>query len=207
MLADNIAALAPGVMRELSDEQRAGAAGLLGDVRGAVRAQDEVLSWYELSPEVRDMLAMFDVAPMMMLAIVFIDLAMVIMNTLLMATFERTREIGLMRALGMGSGRVVAMVLAESFQLAIVGVIAGLIAGLGIVWYWSVFGLDVGVFMGERNSFDMAGVAIDPVMWPRLEPRDLLMTVIPVVIITTLSGLWPAIRAARLQPTEALRQD
>ena len=53
----------------------------------------------------------------------------------------------------------------------------------------------------------MLGIIMDPIVWPRLEVKDVLNTAIPVGILTTLAGLWPAIRAARLQPTEALRQD
>lgn len=207
VLSQNIAQLAPTIVASLSDVQRQEVGALLSDVRGTVPAHDEVLAWYDLSPEISEMLTMMESGPIIMLVIVFIAVAMGIINTLLMATFERTREIGLMRALGMGSGRVVAMVMAESAQLAAVGVGVGLALGLAIVWYWSVFGLDLGVFMGERSSFDISGIAVDPVLWPRINVVDLLKTSITVAIITTLAGLWPAIRAARLQPTNALRQD
>jgi ABC-type lipoprotein release transport system permease subunit len=205
-ISGNIGALAPSVVGELDDEQRAAVAGLLGDMRGAVLVHDEVLAWYDLSPTIRDMLTMLDAAPMIMLVIFFAGVALVIINTMLMSTFERTREIGLMRALGMGSWRVVAMVLIESALLAVVGVAIGLVAGLGLVGYWSVYGMNMGLFQGEQE-FEMLGIIMDPIVWPRLEVRDVLSTTIPVGILTTLAGLWPAIRAARLQPTEALRQD
>ena len=147
-LSDNIGGLAPSVVRELDGEQRTAVAGLLHEVRGAVTAHDEVLAWYDLSPTIRDMLAMLDAAPAIMLLIFFAGVAIVIINTMLMSTFERTREIGLMRALGMGSWRVVAMVLIESGLLAVVGVALGLVAGLGLVGYWSVYGMNMGFVPG-----------------------------------------------------------
>ena len=207
VLRDNIGGLAPAVIQGLADEPRGAITVLLADIRGDVGANDEVLAWYDLAPEMHQMLAMMDVGPMIFLVIVFLAVALGIVNTLLMATFERTREIGIMRALGMGSWRVVAMVMAESFQLSLVGTALGILLGLAIVWYWSAFGLDLGIFMGEEGSFDISGISFDPVLWPRIVPASILKASIPVIIITTLAGVYPAIRASRLQPTDALRHE
>jgi ABC-type antimicrobial peptide transport system permease subunit len=207
VLSDNIAALAPEVMAPLTDDERRSIMPVLERVRGEVSAEDEVLAWTEISPEMEDMLRMMDVGPLIFLIIFYIAVMLGIVNTMLMATFERTRELGLMKALGMRPRRVVALVMTESAMLAAVGVLIGLLIGSGIFAYWSFHGMDLGVFMGERQSFDMSGVTFDPVLWPRVTAFDVLASSLTVATMTTLAGLWPAIRASRLHPTEALRYE
>ena len=207
VLSDNIAALAPEVMAPLTDDERRSIMPVLERVRGEVSAEDEVLAWTEIAPEMEDMLRMMDVGPLIFLIIFYIAVMLGIVNTMLMATFERTRELGLMKALGMRPRRVVALVMTESAMLAAVGVLIGLLIGSGIFTYWSFHGMDLGVFMGERQTFDMSGVTFDPVLWPRVTAFDVLASSLTVATMTTLAGLWPAIRASRLHPTEALRYE
>jgi ABC-type antimicrobial peptide transport system permease subunit len=133
-----------------------------------------------------------------------------IVNSLLMSTYERIKELGMMKALGMRPRRIVAMVLAESSAIAALGIATGLAIGLGVVAYWSSAGLDLGVFMGGAGGgggFEIAGVAFDPVIWPRAEAADLARIIGPVAFLTVTAGLWPAAKAARIQVTEALRHE
>ena len=207
VLAGNIASLAPESVAALEEGDREAAAGLAARLRGEVAAPDEVLSWKELSPMMAQMLAMFDIAPLIFFIIIFFAVMLGIVNTMLMATFERTRELGLMRAVGMRPGKVVSMVMWEAVLLGVVGVVAGLALGMPLVWYWIENGMNMGVFMTEDVTWDMEGVSFDPVMWPTIHVMDVVRSVLVVGIMTSLSGLWPAVRAARLQPTEALRHE
>jgi ABC-type lipoprotein release transport system permease subunit len=200
----NLAALAPGAIGELAGEEGRRVAALASGAAGPVGASDEVLPWDEIAPEIRDLLVVFQAAPVMMVLIIFLAVSIGIVNTLLMATFERIKELGLMKALGLRPGRIVAMVLAESALLAVVGVAAGMVVGLAVATWWSRSGLDLSLFMSGEGGFNLAGVSFDPVLRPRLGGGDLLKTAIPVVIMTTLAGLWPAVKAARLQVTQAL---
>jgi ABC-type lipoprotein release transport system permease subunit len=207
LVRGDIAALAPGVVDDLEGEEATAVAALVRQAAGALDAGDEILSWDELAPDIVVMLVVFDAVPVVMVFVIFLAVAIGIVNTLLMSTFERFRELGLMKALGMRPGRVVAMVLAESAAIAALGVAGGLALGLAVVAYWSSVGLDLGVFMGGggEEGFEIAGIAFDPVVWPRAEASDLAKIVIPVAFLTVLAGLWPALKAARIQVTDALR--
>jgi ABC-type antimicrobial peptide transport system permease subunit len=161
----------------------------------------------ELAPEVAQMMAAYDVMPVIFFVIIFFAVALGIVNTMLMAIFERTREIGLMRALGMRASKVVAMVMWESVLLAAVGVAAGLALSLPLVWYWESYGMNMGALMTQEQAFDFNGITIDPRLWPDLALGDVVSAVLTIGLMTALSGLWPALRAARLHPTEALRHE
>jgi ABC-type lipoprotein release transport system permease subunit len=207
VVAGNIAALAPGAVTELGEADRDAVSALTARLHGEVTAPDEVLPWMELAPEVAQMMAAYDVMPVIFFVIIFFAVALGIVNTMLMAIFERTREIGLMRALGMRASKVVAMVMWESVLLAAVGVAAGLALSLPLVWYWESYGMNMGALMTQEQAFDFNGITIDPRLWPDLALGDVVSAVLTIGLMTALSGLWPALRAARLHPTEALRHE
>jgi ABC-type lipoprotein release transport system permease subunit len=207
VLSGNVAALSPGTVAQLGDAERPTFAALTARLRGEGGAPDEVLPWMDLAPEVAQYLAMLDVMPVIFFVIIFFAVALGIINTMLMATFERTRELGLMRALGMGSSKVVAMVLWESVLLAVAGIAAGLAMGIPLLAYWETHGMHVGALMTEEQSFDFNGITIDPTLWPRVGLGRVASAVLTIGVMTALSGIWPALRAAQLHPTEALRHE
>ena len=122
----------------------------------------------------------------------------VIVNTLIMAVFERTREIGILMAIGMKSRRVMAMFLSESALLAVGGIIMGLILGLLSVLFFSIIGFHIGN-IGYSTSF-----LVGNVIYPQFSLNDTVNLTILTFIITLLAGLYPAFMASRLEPVEAL---
>ena len=122
----------------------------------------------------------------------------VIVNTLIMAVFERTREIGILMAIGMKSRRVMAMFLSESALLAVGGIIMGLILGLLSVLLFSIIGFHIGN-IGYSTSF-----LVGNVIYPQFSLNDTVNLTILTFIITLLAGLYPAFMASRLEPVEAL---
>ena len=208
VLEGNIAALAPSAVADLEGEEAARAVALSRAARGSATDADEILPWWGIAPEIRTMLVVFEAAPLFMVLVIFLAVSIGIVNTLLMATYERFKELGLMKALGLRPSGVVALVLAESALLAVVGIAAGLAVGLAVVGFWSARGLDMSVFMGgEAAGFAIAGVTFDPVLWPRIVAADLIPTLLAVAVLTTMAGLWPAVRAARVEVTAALRHE
>lgn len=206
----DVAALAPGAIDDLEGEATRNVAALVARAAGPLGAGDEILAWQELAPDLVVMLVVFDAAPAAMVIVIFLAVAIGIVNSLLMSTFERIKELGMMKALGMRPRRIVALVLAESAAIAALGIATGLALGLAVVAYWHGAGLDLSVFMGGGGSgvgFELAGVSFDPVIWPSVEAGDLARIIGPVAVLTVLAGLWPAAKAARIQVTDALRHE
>ena len=124
----------------------------------------------------------------------------VIINTLIMSVYERTREIGILSAIGMRGSRIMMLFLAESSLLAIGGVIMGLIIGVLATMYFNVNGFYVG-------NMGLSGIAITDTVYAKLTMENLINLTIMTFVATILAGLYPAITASRLQPVEALRAE
>jgi ABC-type antimicrobial peptide transport system permease subunit len=119
---------------------------------------------------------------------------------LLMTVYERTREIGIMRAIGFGRVRLVATLLAEAAVVTLVGLLLGFALALGSV-AWLGDGLDLSYFARGLGKFGI-GTRIVPV----LRPSDFAIPVAVAGVTALLAAAWPAWRAVRLRPAEAVRQ-
>jgi ABC-type antimicrobial peptide transport system permease subunit len=140
------------------------------------------------------------------LAILFIAAAAGIANTMMMSTFERTREFGMLLALGTRPGRLVRMITLESVILGLVGVAVGSILGAAVVYLTSQTGIDYGALSGIRGQeINFQGLTLSYIVYPKLEFRNVLFGVGAVMVTAFLASFWPAFLAARLEPTEAVR--
>jgi ABC-type lipoprotein release transport system permease subunit len=133
--------------------------------------------------------------------IILLISASVIINTLIMSVYERTREIGILSAIGMRGGRIMMLFLAESSMLAVGGVIMGLIIGVLATLYFNIHGFYIGN-MGLSSS-----MAIADTIYAKLTLNNLINLTIMTFVVTMLAGLYPAIMASRMQPVEALRAE
>lgn len=124
-----------------------------------------------------------------------------IANTMLMASFERTREMGMMMAVGMRARRVLALFLLEGALLGLVGGIAGDLLGGALTYYLEVKGIDISAAYGGIDI----GYPIRGVLRADLTASVLIYTLLFGVVVSTLASLYPAWRASRLVPSEALR--
>ena len=160
----------------------------------------EVRSWRELQPLLVYMIAVMDQVAWVIYAGVFIAMAFGIANVLLMSIYERTREIGMMMAMGMRPRRVVLSVMVESLVVTGAGLGSGLAAGLLGVWLLRD-GLDLSLYAEGLASFGVGSVIV-----PVVRSNDLLAPAVMALVAAVLASSWPAIRAARLRPAEALRR-
>ncbi|MBE0695692.1 MAG: ABC transporter permease [Anaerolineaceae bacterium] len=125
--------------------------------------------------------------------------ATVIVNALVMAVFERTREIGILSAIGMKSWRIMFMFFAESSILAIGGILMGLVLGMLIISYTTANGLPI-----DYSKMGVDGFLIGEKIYTFLTLRDTLNLSITAFIVTLLGALYPALLAAQMEPVEAL---
>jgi putative ABC transport system permease protein len=123
--------------------------------------------------------------------------ATVVTNTLVMAVFERTREIGILAAIGMKGRGIMAQFLAEAALLATGGVIGGLIIGGALVAYFTVYGIYIG-------DYGITGVLFEDHIYAHLTLQNTINLAIVTYVITLIASLYPARLAARLEPVEAL---
>ena len=172
-------------------------------------SEAEVLTWKEAVPELASMIDIKGYMDLIFVGILFLAAAAGIANTMMMSTFERTREIGMLLALGSGPGRLVRMIVLEAVILGLVGVAIGSVLGTIIVLITSHTGINyvaiAGMSTKEAMDFSYKGLNISLLIYPKLEYRSFIYGLVAVTLTSVLTALWPAVSAARLEPAEAMR--
>ena len=187
----------------ITDQRRAGR---VRDVmtRMVGSPEREVLSWHQTQADLAGLITVDASANYISQALVSLLIAAGILNTLLMGVLERTREFGVMMAVGMSPGTLFRLVLMESFWLGLVGL------GLGVLmttpWYLYLYhvGLDFSGMLGGQD-YSAAGVLVDPLMRIRLFKESVVAILGGVFVLALVSGIYPAWRAGRIPPVESLR--
>jgi ABC-type lipoprotein release transport system permease subunit len=170
-------------------------------VVAALKLSDlKVLTWKDLNLMILDLETMAQSYISIFYLIILAITASVIINTLIMSVYERTREIGILSAIGMRGGRIMALFLAESSFLAVGGVIMGLVLGLLATAYFNRFGFYIG-------NMGLTGILVSDTIYARLTLNDTISLTIMTFVVTLLAGLYPAVMASRMQPVEALRAE
>jgi ABC-type lipoprotein release transport system permease subunit len=169
-------------------------------------ATAEVLDWQALAPEMVTLVRITDLAGMLVLVLVFIAAAAGVANTMVMATFERTREFGMLLALGTHPARLMRLVIAESIALGIIGAVIGASIGIALVAVTHRTGIDYAWLAGGGPSeLSFAGLRWSLRFYPTLSVVDVTRAIAAVCVTSLLAATWPALRASRLQPVQALR--
>ncbi len=158
-------------------------------------------SWYELSPELRYISDMGGNLIVYIMGVIMLALAFGILNTMLMAIFERMKELGMLLAIGMSKVRVFLMIMMESVILTLSGTVVGLILTYLTLEYVGEKGFDMTSMGGES----MAQFGYDAVVYPVAFMNDYITTIILVVITALLAAIYPAVKALRLKPGEVVR--
>jgi ABC-type lipoprotein release transport system permease subunit len=161
----------------------------------------EVLSWKELSPHLVQMMEMENTGLFIVLAIIFTIVAIGVINTMLMSVMDRIKEFGVMLSLGTRPRHIVTIIITEAFFLGILGLAFGLVLGFSIVYYYSLYGIDLSSF-SEALSTVVPG---ETVIYPAFSPVYTVISSIAVLVTAIAASLYPAYKACRLKPVEALR--
>lgn len=158
----------------------------------------QILTWTGMNELVLQTEELASTYMVMLYLIVLAVTATVIVNTLIMSVFERTREIGILSAIGMKSWRIMTMFLVESSLLAVGGIVMGLVLGILVVSLLGIYGFRI-------TNMQVTGMLIGNTLYPALTLSDTIQLTIMTFVITILAGLYPAIIAARMEPVTALR--
>lgn len=163
----------------------------------------EFRSWREILPTLSDMVNLSWVAIWVFGAIFLLAGALGVMNTMLMATYERFREFGILKAIGASPWRIVRDVAAEASVLVVAATALGAAVGLAGSWYLKVVGIDTSRWSPTLTA---AGVAFDPVWRAAITTGSVLGPVVTMWIICVAAALYPASIAARLDPAQAIQK-
>ena len=170
---------------------------LAADVRMAAGMAD-TRTWLELDTYMASMLDVMDGVIVIWFGIIFLALSFGLVNTLLMAVFERTREIGLLQALGMPPANILFMVLVESVIMLLIGLLAGnLLSWLTILPIQD--GIDISAVAAGLEWAGMSSTLL-----PAVKSSDVLLANAIVLVLGIAASLFPAWRASRKVPVEAI---
>jgi ABC-type lipoprotein release transport system permease subunit len=169
-------------------------------IRQAAGEDVETLPWYEIDTYLGSMLVMMDGFVLVWIIIVFLALSFGLVNTLVMAVFERVREIGLMQALGMRPSIILYQILMESLLLLLIGLLLGNVLAVGTVIPLQD-GIDISVV---AKGMEMMGTS--SMLYPALKLNDMVLANLIVIVLGLLTSILPAWRAASYDPIEALNK-
>lgn len=157
-----------------------------------------VKRWFELDRYLGTMLRVMDGFVLVWVVVIFLALSFGLVNTLVMAVFERIREIGLMLALGMKPGSILSQIVIESMLLLVIGLVIGNALAVASIEPLKS-GIDVSIV-----AEGMAMMGASSVLYPQLRMDDVVLANVVVLILGFFASLSPAWRASRLEPIEAI---
>jgi putative ABC transport system permease protein len=164
---------------------------------------NEIRTWAEISPDLSFMNEFTGFMMMILLIIILMALAFGLLNTMLMTIFERTRELGVLISVGMSKKRVFLMILLETTFLVISGALFGSLLGALTVNSTNSTGVDLTRF--GADAFSDFGFA--PIIYPSLENSYYLYLALLVLITSFLAAVYPAFKALKLNPADAVRRE
>jgi len=160
-----------------------------------------VQPWNELRPELLDYAGLLESWNWVMMVIVFGIAVFGVANTMLMATFERRRELAVMLALGTAPLNIVLMVLYEAFALGVISLLAGAIITVPILVWWHNAPPDLSFLYGD---FTIMGALVRPVLRVEYAPGLAGWAAFALIVTVVVAALYPAARAARIPPADTL---
>lgn len=172
------------------------------DVSARLPEGFEVADWRELAPMIVSYMRVMRPALFIMAGTFFALGALVVVNTLYLSVMERTREIGLILALGSSRLRVMGLVMTEAAILAVAGAIYGALIGVGLILIVEAFG---GIPLPARFAEVFRSLGMSGVLHLRVDTVNVIIAAIAMPVVALLAALFPAWRAAQFEPMEAMR--
>ena len=161
----------------------------------------KVEPWEDIDPYLKLTSSLTSYMLIIFMSIIMLALGFAIVNTMLMVILERTKELGMIMAIGMNKFKVFKMIMYETTMLALVGGVVGIVISAVFTWHFGDVGIDISS-VGE--GFEQLGYS--SVMHPVLEMEDYIQVVILVMITGVIASIFPTIRALKMKPAEAVRE-
>jgi putative ABC transport system permease protein len=161
-----------------------------------------VLAWKQLEPMLVAMTSMIDQMAYFLLIIILVAMAFGIINTMMMAVLERTREIGMLMAVGMNKRKVFMMIMLETIFLSLIGTFFGILFSSVTVHYTGLHGLNFAAYAEGYEAFGYSAL-----VYPKLYLDFYIGMTVLVIITAIISSIYPARKALRFNPAEAIRED
>ncbi len=165
-------------------------------------AHSELLveDWKDMAPDLKFVAESMRTFMQVFMAIFMLGMAFGIINTMLMAVLERTRELGMLMSIGMNKVKVFFMIMLETIFLSLIGGPLGMLIAYGFVSFFGIHGIDLSFMKEGLASFGMTNT-----VYTHLAPIFYFDIAVMVLITAILSSIYPAIKALKLKPVEALR--
>ncbi len=185
------------ILRRTGDQE-------LDDVALAVQtagAELDVKTWRELMPTMASLIDSTRSMIQIVFYVVYVVIAILVLNAMLMAVFERIREFGVMKAVGVSPGTVLRIILVEAALQTGIAILIGLALSVPGLWYLTNIGIDTGAMGG----ISLMGVAFNQIWYAIVTPYTFWGPVMALTAMVAIAVLYPALKAARLAPLDAMR--
>lgn len=160
----------------------------------------EVMPWYAMFPVMKEWVTLHNGFLYLFIGVVLFIVLAGELNTLLLSMLERTREFGVLMAIGTTRQEVAALLVLEALMIGLLGTLSGLALGFVIVFITGTTGIDLSLLLGDTSRF-----YVDPLVYPKFNLEHFGITVSAILIASVAAGFYPAWRASLLQPAEAIR--
>ncbi len=162
----------------------------------------EVKTWRQLLPVLASMLDSSGVSMTLMIFITYAAISMVVLNAMLMSVFERIGEFGVMKAIGVSPWQVGSTIVLEAMIQAGAASVLALAVGVPVAFYFQAHGIDLSAL---TDTTHISGLPISPVWYCHLTPTAVVQPIVFLFVVALFSVLYPAVKAAVIQPVDALR--
>ena len=164
-------------------------------------ADVDVETWQQLMPTIALMTEKMSIFMRTFFSLIFgIAASLGVMNTMIMSTYDRMREFGIIRAIGTTPWRILKQISLEAILLTTIASIIGVVVGLSVALYFQKYGFDVSG--GGNMSF--GGVVMDPIWKGSVSVGIVLLPVVLLMLVSVVASIYPASIAARIKPVEAI---
>ncbi|HSG05103.1 MAG TPA: FtsX-like permease family protein, partial [Nitrospiria bacterium] len=185
------------VMRETRGHELQAATNRIGGLAPGL----EVKNWRDLQPAIANVLDISKGSLIFILLIVYTAIGMVVLNAMLMSVFERIREFGIMKAIGVSPWQIAALIYIESMIQVAAAIILAVASGVPVSLYFQSHGIDLSAW---SSTGTIGGVALDPIWYGHVTAWSVVTPVIYLFAVAAVSVIYPTVKAAVIVPIKAI---